>query len=108
MLQGNVLCACLRLAKHFGAFDADGKLRASFGAARFKDVASTGRAHFAAKAVDTQAMQAFGLIRSFHDDTPANGDIAVQRLYGLENAKKIARLKFHHAGKHLLYTRTEE
>ena len=56
----------LRFAEHFGALDANGQSRAPFGAARFQDIASAGRAHFAAKAMYAQPVQTFRLIRSFH------------------------------------------
>lgn len=57
----------LGLAKYFGAFDADSQPRAPFGATCLEHIASAGGTHFAAKAMDTQAVQTFGLIRSFHD-----------------------------------------
>jgi hypothetical protein len=62
----------LRLAKYFGALDADGQPRASFGAARLEHIAPAGRAHFAAKPMHAQAVQSFRLIRSFHVDKLLN------------------------------------
>jgi len=60
----------LGLAKDFGALDTHGQFRASLGAARAQHIASTDGTHFAAKAMHAQAVQAFGLIRSFHVTSP--------------------------------------
>ncbi len=68
-----------------------------------------------------QAMEAFGLIGSFHVGYSNNSDTIMRYLYKIiyvvrcsgvtmvfENAKKIARLDVHHAGKDGLYARWGE
>ncbi len=53
------------LGKFLGAFNADRKTQAPFGAPRFQDLAPAFALHFFAKAVNAQAVQTLGLIDSF-------------------------------------------